>query len=144
MVYKTSPLTKISVVMFFMSKVKKDFVIFSIGGISYGAIEILWRKYTHWTMLIAGGVCFLILFKIFDKFNQLTMIKKCLTGTGVITAVEFLCGCIVNIGFKMNVWDYSNLPFNIMGQICPIYSLIWAGLTVPISFICSFLRKRMA
>ncbi len=126
-----------------MSKTKKDLVIFSIGGISYGMLEIIWRKYTHWTMLIAGGVCFLTLFKIFNKFTKLNMLKKCLTGTGVITTVEFCCGCIVNLVFKMNVWDYSNLPFNVLGQICPIYSIIWAGLTIPISMLCKVLNKKM-
>ncbi len=25
-------------------------------------VEILWRGYTHWTMTLTGGVCFLVLY----------------------------------------------------------------------------------
>ena len=38
---------------------------FAIGSVLYGTIEILWRGYTHWTMLLAGGIC-LALFYVFN------------------------------------------------------------------------------
>jgi uncharacterized membrane protein len=30
----------------------------------------------------------------------------------------------------MDVWDYSNMPLNILGQICPIFTVIWVGIAV--------------
>lgn len=47
-----------------MKELIKDAEIFAIGGLSYGAIEIMWRHYTHWTMVITGGVCFYTLYKL--------------------------------------------------------------------------------
>ena len=35
--------------------------VFVMGGLGYGAIEILWRGATHWSMLLTGGICLLIL-----------------------------------------------------------------------------------
>jgi uncharacterized membrane protein len=30
----------------------------------------------------------------------------------------------------MNVWDYSDMPFNLLGQICPSFSLLWVGIAI--------------
>ena len=38
---------------------------------------------------------------------------------------------IVNIILQWNVWDYSNVPFNVMGQICLPFSIIWFFLSLP-------------
>ncbi|MBR2175684.1 MAG: hypothetical protein IJ861_01905 [Clostridia bacterium] len=123
-------------------KLNCNLALFSIGGISYGLIEIIWRKYTHWTMVLTGGFCFVVLYRIFKRLVGIAMWKKCMIGSSVITSVEFVVGCAVNLKAKMNVWDYSGLPFNFKGQICLIYSILWAALTVPISGVCSLLRKR--
>lgn len=37
----------------------EEVCLFLFGGISYCLIEISWRGYTHWTMGIVGGLCFL-------------------------------------------------------------------------------------
>ncbi|MDP4119506.1 MAG: hypothetical protein Q8876_00405 [Bacillota bacterium] len=124
-----------------MKRVKQDGLIFTLGGIAYGTIEIIWRRYTHWTMLIAGGTCFLILFKIFSKNEKLSLLKKCIIGSTVITVVELIAGCVVNIWLKLKVWDYSHLPINFLGQICLIYSTLWGLLTVPISFLCRRIKR---
>ncbi|MGN0550671.1 MAG: hypothetical protein ACI4I4_02380 [Acutalibacteraceae bacterium] len=123
-----------------MKRLRENSFLFSVGGISYGLIELLWRRYTHWTMIITGGLCFLMLYRIFTKAKRLSLIKKCLIGSGVITVTEFIAGVIVNLLFKMKVWDYSNMPFNLLGQICPLYSLLWALLCIPIVFICKRLQ----
>ena len=33
--------------------------VFSIGAAGYSLLEILWRGNTHWTMTLAGGICFM-------------------------------------------------------------------------------------
>ena len=122
-------------------KIKNNTLLFSAGGILYALTELLWRKKTHWTMIITGGLCFLILFRLFDKIRKIGNLYKCIIGSFVITLVEFGVGCVVNIKFHMKVWYYSNMPFNLMGQICPIYSFLWGLLTIPIIFICNTTRK---
>lgn len=124
-----------------MRRVKQDIAIFAASGISYCFIEILWRRYTHWTMAIIGGVCFLILFRIFTKIKKTSLIKKCIIGSGIITSIEFLSGCIVNIWLKMGIWDYSAMPVNILGQVCLIYSFLWALISIPIVYLTNKINK---
>lgn len=42
-----------------------------------------------------------------------------------MTLVEFIAGLIFIKGFGIKLWDYSNRKGNIMGIICPIFSLAW-------------------
>ena len=42
-----------------------------------------------------------------------------------ITAIEFLSGYILNIVLGLGIWDYSNMPFNIIGQICLPFTVAW-------------------
>ena len=43
----------------------------------------------------------------------------------LMTVVEFLAGLIFIKGLHVKLWDYSNRKGNIMGIICPSFSLIW-------------------
>ena len=124
-----------------LNKVRDNTLIFSMGGILYGITELLWRKRTHWTMVITGGFCFLVLFRIFTRIREIGNIYKCMIGSFVITTVEFTVGYIVNIKFHMKVWDYSGMPFNILGQVCPVYSFLWGVLTFPIILVCNCVNK---
>lgn len=122
--------------------VKKNGAIMVFGGIAYGIIEMLWRGRTHWTMIVTGSFCFTLLNKIYKKYAYMMLIKKCVLGGAVITACEFLCGMIVNVKFKMKVWDYSKYRFNIKGQICPLYSFLWTLLCLPICAICRLINRK--
>lgn len=100
--------------------------LFCIGGVLYLATEIAWRGHTHWTMFIAGGLCFVLVGAINELFTwELPFVMQCVIGAAVITLVEFVAGLIVNVWLGWNVWDYSGTPFNIMGQICLPYSVLW-------------------
>ncbi len=108
---------------------KKDGKIFAVGAIGYILIEILWRGHSHWSMAAAGGLSLLAVTKICDKLKNRSLLIKSLIGGGVITLIEFVFGVIFNIFFKMSVWDYSDIPGNFLGQICPQYSLFWCVLS---------------
>lgn len=124
-------------------KINCDIALFSIGGLSYALIEILWRKYTHWTMVITSGICFVILYRIFSKVSNIALWKKCILGSSIITVIEFIAGCIINLWCKLNVWDYSGIPINLCGQVCALYSVLWGFLTIPIVSICNIIRKKL-
>ena len=113
--------------------------IFLIGAIGYSIIEILWRGYTHWTMSLTGGICFLLIYMIFTKYNYMPIIAKCLLGTAVITTMELIVGCVVNLYLKWNVWDYSGYHYQLFGQICLFYSVMWFLLCIPLSYFIDFL-----
>lgn len=107
-------------------------ILFLIGGRIYTCIEVLWRGFTHWTMFILGGSCFVIMGLLNEyKFSwKMSLLKQSLISAVIITVFEFFTGCIVNLWLGWNVWDYSGLPFNLLGQICLYYFLLWIPLSV--------------
>lgn len=109
---------------------KKYSLCFIIGAIGYAAIEVIWRGYTHWSMMIAGGVCFIIFSMVAERFREKNLLIKAAVCALGVTAVEFVFGVVFNIIFKMRVWDYSGMPFNILGQVCPLFTLLWAGVAI--------------
>lgn len=124
-----------------MKKFKENSLLFLIGSTVYSLIEIIWRGYTHWTMGIAGGICFLIFYKWDFKLKKLQLWKKCILGSIVITTIELIFGIIVNIKLKMKVWDYSKSPFNFLGQICLPFTLLWFLLSAPALGLCRAVRS---
>lgn len=40
-------------------------------------------------------------------------------------ALEFATGCVVNLWLGLDVWDYSQKPFNLLGQISLGSSVAW-------------------
>ena len=115
----------------------------SVGGMLYGILEILWRRYTHWSMVLTGGTCFAILYKLFKKIAMWSVWVKCVAGSAVITLIELIAGYIFNIKMKLKVWDYSRQPLNFHGQICPLYSALWAVLTLPILALCGLISRKL-
>lgn len=113
---------------------------FCFGAGSYGIIEILYRGHTHWTMPLTGGICFTVLCDVMKKLKSCSLLKKCVIGSMIITSIEFICGYIVNLILGLKVWDYSKNKCNILGQICLLYSVMWAFLTIP---ICAFANKKL-
>lgn len=114
-----------------IATVVKNLILFEIGGLIYSLIEIIYRGNTHWTMFIVGGLCFLLVGWINKFFSwDLALWKQMLIGGTIITAVEFVSGCIINILLGWNVWDYSHVPLNILGQICLPFFFVWVGLSL--------------
>ena len=118
----------------------EQLLIFFIGAAGYGAIELIWRGYTHWTMLITGGVCFLLLYNIFMLMENTSPVIKAVIGSITITLIEFVAGMIINVQFGLGVWDYSDLPFNLYGQICLPYSVLWFALSFPLVYLCNWVK----
>ena len=112
-----------------MSKLKitiKYLFLGVIGSIVYMSLEILWRGYTHWTMGVLGGICFICLGLINELLSWETpLVLQMLIGSTIITILEFITGCIVNLWLDWNVWDYSDLPYNFLGQISLPFSILW-------------------
>lgn len=120
------------------AKIKEYVLITLIGAASYCLLEVLWRGYTHWSMALTGGVCFLAVYLLAQSRRH--YLTKCLLGTAVITAIEFAVGVVVNIIFKLDVWDYSLSPMNLLGQICLLYSFFWFLLCLVAMPLCKKLK----
>ena len=48
-----------------------------------------------------------------------------ITSTILVTALEWLTGFILERVFHNKWWDYSNMPLNLNGYVCLLFSLIW-------------------
>ena len=102
------------------------FILFSLGGISYLLIELMWRGHSHWSMFLLGGICFVLIGMLNEHFTfEFPLILQIIFGAFMITALEFVFGCVLNLWLGLDVWDYGNLPYNILGQICLPYSFLW-------------------
>ncbi len=122
---------------------KCDFLMFPMGALGYGLIEILWRGYTHPSMLTAGGICFVFFAKIGEKLKNASVFKKAIIGSGFITFIELVFGIIFNIILKKNVWDYSKMPLNFKGQICLLYSVFWGFLSIIFIPFATYVKVRL-
>ena len=111
----------------------KTIALFLVGGMGYVGLEFLWRGWSHFSMFLAGGTCFLLLGKLNDTRPRLPLLLRGLAGAGVITMIELLAGLLFNRDYS--VWDYRSVPLNFMGQICLMYSLLW----IPVSLLAFFL-----
>ena len=127
--------------MIFLNLIKKLITIFAIGATLYSAVEILWRGFTHWTMAIAGGLCMCGIYSINDNVCKNNKLGKYTLCSLLITAVELIIGIIVNIFLKMNVWDYSSKKYNILGQICPLYTFYWFLLSIPAVYLSNMIKN---
>lgn len=123
------------------NKFLQFFFLFHIGGFAYGAIEIISRGYSHISMMIAGGICFLLIGLINEIHKgEIGLVKQMLISAAIITLVEFITGLIVNVWLDLNVWDYSDHSLNLMGQICVFYTIIWFFLSPLAIIINDYIR----
>ena len=119
----------------------KHFILFMIGAFLYLFIEILYRGHTHWTMGVVGGVCFVLIGLINEVFTWNTPLwLQSIIGATIVTVLEFISGLILNIWLGLGIWDYSRMPFNLLGQICLPFSVIWIGLSVLAIVLDDYLR----
>lgn len=128
------------------AKISKTCLLFIIGGTIYTTIETIWRYFkgtlpTHWSMFILGGVCFLFIGAINEYLPwDMPLTLQALIGTVFVLAAEFVSGCVLNLWLKLNVWDYSNMPFNLLGQICLPFALAWYVLSIVAIILDDYLR----
>jgi uncharacterized membrane protein len=128
---------------------KKLSVLFLLMGILYAFIEVIatsiptistdgWRLVGHTSlwMCIVGGVLGVTL----GMFNQIKAVRKncnvfwqAIVGAVVIVLGELISGYILNIVCGFNIWDYSDQPFNFMGQISLIMGIGWFFIS-PLAF----------
>ena len=122
-------------------KFLKNLLIFSIFGLTYGLIEILWRGYTHPSMVIVGGICGLLIGLLNEKNKKKNLLLQMVEGMVIVTVLEFVSGIVLNLCLGLNVWDYSNMRFNLLGQVCPQFCIAWFFLSYFVIRIDDLLRK---
>jgi len=109
--------------------------LFLFGGVAYLVLELVWRGRTHWSMGVTGGIALVLLYGVFTRIGEGALLFKCIVGAILITSLEFISGSIVNVGLKLNVWDYSHKRYQLYGQVCLTYSILWGLLCLPVALL---------
>lgn len=127
-----------------MKNILKGIALFLTGGGLYFVIELLFRGYSHWTMILCGGLCFVLVGCLNEFMNfEMSLVSQMARSALMITAVEFVFGYVLNVCMGLGIWDYSNMPGNILGQICPQFTLLWFFLSLPAIVLDDFIRWRL-
>ncbi|MCI9433639.1 hypothetical protein AALB19_00960 [Oscillospiraceae bacterium 50-58] len=106
------------------------------GGV-YFFLEVAWKtsqgrpESISWTMFLLA----IILAVPLERFGaelpwEMPLVGQACICTVAITVVEFVAGVILNVWLNLGVWDYSHLPGNVMGQICPEFAFLWFFLSI--------------
>ena len=118
-------------------KIWKNCLLFYTGGMVYLSLELLYRGRSHGSMFLAGGLCFLLIGHMNRVEPKLPLPLRALVGALIVTTVELGTGMVFNRQYQ--VWDYRDQPGNFMGQICPLFSVLW----IPLSLAASLLFQKM-
>lgn len=119
----------------------KNAILFTIGGGTYTALELLWRRRSHISMFFLGGGCFLALGRLCRNTAHRSLLHRMILGSTLCTAGELATGLTVNRDFS--VWDYRSLPGNFLGQICLPFSVLWMALTPVAGSLYRWCEKRL-
>ena len=124
-----------------MNKLSKYIFLFMIGGSMYYIVELLFRGYSHWSMFILGGMCFYYagIQNEYVSWNY-PLWKQLIKVESFVLISEFITGCIVNLWLGWNVWDYSNLAGNILGQTSWQFALLFIPLCLVAIILDDYLR----
>lgn len=108
-----------------MKKIIKYLTLFLVGGVFYYSLEVIFRGYSFPAMAVCGGLCFIICGVINERSRCMPLVLQQLIAASGITVIEFIFGLILNVWLGLNMWDYSNMPGNVLGQICPQFMILW-------------------
>ena len=124
-----------------LNNILKYFTLFIIGGISYYFIEIIYRGYSHFSMIIVGGICFVLIGAINEFSNkEVPLLLQMILAVLIVDTIELISGIIINKVLLLNVWDYSNLRSNLLGQISLRSSIAWFFLSLLAIYMDDLLR----
>lgn len=127
-----------------LNTILKYLVLFLIGGITYYFIEIAYRGYSHFSMVIVGGLCFILIGSINEFSNkEIPLLLQMFISVILINIVELISGIIINRILLLNVWDYSQLRFNFLGQISLNSSIAWFFLSLIAIYVDDLLRYKI-
>ena len=110
-------------------------ILMAYGFWGYPFLEILFRGWSHWSMAPAGGICFGLMGLVSDTLYRYRLPVRAMASAVTVLFVEFIFGCIFNLGMQLHIWDYSRELGNLAGQICIKYGLLWFVLSIPLVWL---------
>ena len=125
-----------------MKQLLKQTALAVCGGCLYLLLELLWRGRSHRTMFLLGGLCFTLIGLLNEilPWEMPLFLQGVIGSVCIVTPLEFLTGCIVNLWLGWGVWDYSGLPLNFLGQVCLPFALLWVPVAMAAVVLDDWLR----
>lgn len=121
--------------------------LFFIGSVIGWVLELLYRNLTQknhkwinpgfctgpYLPIYGFGLCTMFLLASLERYNLIqnpfwNKIMLFLSMSVGMTLIEYLAGLFCLKFLKVRLWDYSDLPGNIQGIICPLFSFFWTVL----------------
>ena len=106
-------------------------------------MEIMWKGETHWTMGILGGICLIVIGLINELFSDIPLLYQGFIGSIIITFLEYFSGMLLNVKLGLGIWDYSMLPWNVDGQVCLYFSIMWIFVSMFASLLDDTIRVKL-
>ena len=121
------------------------------GGTVYFLLEVAYKTISgrpeaiSWTMLVlAVGLCVPVERCGAELPWDCPLWLQALCCAALVTAAELAAGVVLNLWLGLGVWDYSQMPGNLLGQICPQFALLWWGLCFLFIPVFDWLRYAVA
>ena len=119
----------------------RTIVMFIVGFCAYITIEVLYRGYSYPIMGTMGGVVFILIDQINERFTwDIDLIFQSILGGIYATLLELIFGLIDLDYLHWHMWDYSEEIYNFMGIICPKFSFYWCLLSLVAIFVADFIN----
>ena len=122
-------------------RVIKYTVLFVAFSALYVWIEIMFRNRSDRSMLALSGVLGVTLGLLNNIIPwSMTLAQQALIGGFlIVTPMEYFVGKFL-VNQDLSIWNYSNMPWNIDGQICLPFTFIWCVISVIVVVLDDYLR----
>lgn len=121
------------------------------GGTMYFLLEVAYKTASgrpeaiSWTMLVLAVLLCVPVERCGEELPWACPLwLQALCCAALVTAVELAAGLVLNVWLRLGVWDYSHLPGNLWGQVCPQFALLWWGLCLLFIPVFDWLRYAVA
>lgn len=101
----------------------------------YFLMEVGWKtcrghpESISWTMLVVAMLLCVPIERAGEQLSwECPLLLQAFACAALVTIVELFAGLVLNVWLGLGVWDYSHLPLNLWGQICPQFSALWFAL----------------
>ena len=129
------------------SKPVLSMLLWTLGGAVYYLLEVAYKSLTvhperiSWTMLVVAIILCIPVERCGAELpwgsTQWLQAQCC---ASLVKAGERAAGLVLNIWLGLDIWDYSHLPGNLWGQICPQYAAVWWALCLMFIPVFDWLR----
>lgn len=121
------------------------------GGTVYFLLEVSYKSIRgeperiSWTMLVLAVILCVAVERAGAELPwECPLWLQALACAVLVTFTELAAGILLNVWLGMGVWDYSHLPGNLWGQICPQFALVWWALCLAFIPVFDWMRYAVA